>query len=223
MLGIAWANVGERQENEKHENIGSKIRVETWEKSSINKSCRIMSTECVWSILDYKYMFLTHTSVPLNTLPLENPGGIVRKKYHVRAVDRHGQRIRRRRSSKSVSWNSSKAVGILRKTKGKLREYHDSCLTNAEIFAKASELLIICDIEYFFSLLYREDEFSFGCGMRAFTTSWKLLGRRYWWFGKIAFGQSFRVQDFVSETRDSSRVKAQTHFSAFLKIGFSYA
>ena len=56
------------------------------------KECRILSsTESIWSILDLKYVFTTYTCVHVNTKPLENRGGVVRRKSHRRIVDRPGQ------------------------------------------------------------------------------------------------------------------------------------
>ena len=51
------------------------------EKEKTSSKCRILSsTECIWSILDLKYVYPTYTCVHVNTKPLENRGGFVRRK-----------------------------------------------------------------------------------------------------------------------------------------------
>ena len=135
---------------------GAQIAAKTdEEKTSSNNNCRILSsTECIWSILDLKYVFPTYVCVHVNTLPLENRGGIVRKKSYVRQVDRPGQHDQALALVKIRQLKQFEDNRLFTKTQEKtLREYHDSRLSidKVSLFAvRPPELLFIRDIEFYF-------------------------------------------------------------------------
>ena len=77
--------------------INEKIRIAAAENAAkkeiapTSKSCRILSTECIWSMLDLKYVFPTYSCVHVNTLLFGNRSCVKRRQKYNRFVDKSGQ------------------------------------------------------------------------------------------------------------------------------------
>ena len=134
---------------------GAQIAAKNEKELTSTSKCRILSsTECIWSILDLKYVFPTYTCVHVNTKPLENRGGFVRRKTHRRIVDRPGQYDP---NFQFVNYRITLQLDTLRLFTGNqvrtVKEHVKSNLTidKVSLFAvRPPELLFVNDLEFYF-------------------------------------------------------------------------
>ena len=134
---------------------GAKIAAEKEKNTSTSEVCRILSsTECIWSMLDLKYVFPTYTCVHVNTLPLENRSCFKRRTKYKRFIDRSGQNDQDYnfvRFRKTIHLPQNRLFS--KNQKKTLREYINSGLTidKVSLFAlRPPELLFVNDLEIYF-------------------------------------------------------------------------
>ena len=134
---------------------GAQIAAKNDEEQESKTKCRILSsTECIWSILDLKYVFPTYKCVHVNTKPLENRTGYVLRKPHRRIADRPGQFDRdlhfvASRDALGLDSNRTFTVNQVKTVK----EHMQSGLSidKVSLFAvRPPELLFVNDLEFYF-------------------------------------------------------------------------
>ena len=134
---------------------GARISASKENDKSSAETCRVLSsTECIWSMLDLKYVFPTYTCIHVNTLPLERRSCVQRRQKYRRQVDLSGQndqdfQFANVRKSMSLPQNRF----FTPNQEKTLREYVKSGLSLDKVsqFAlRPPELLFVNDIETYF-------------------------------------------------------------------------
>ena len=121
--------------------------------SSAERGRIISSTECIWHMLNLKYVFPTYDVVHVSTLPLEQRGGIVKRRTVRRRRDRPGTTDALKFVTVRSSFFSNTSRKFTNYQKNTAREHYNSHLSIDKVSLyciRAPELLFVQPIEVYF-------------------------------------------------------------------------
>ena len=134
---------------------GAELAAKSEKTKTSTKNCRVLSTtECVWSMLDLRYVFPTYECVHVNTLPLENRGGFVKRKSNAPVADSAAEEDQALHFVKMriILQSDSRRYFTINQIRT-VKEFTKSGLTidKVSLFAmRPPELLFVNNIEFFF-------------------------------------------------------------------------